>query len=376
MSMPRSTRTLRSHNSNDGEKPPVALGGEVVFEPGLPHSWVAYSCHYGMFHTFADSEQGPWMLCSCAKPALATVAELTLRDQNGGTTESLAERMGLPAKHLPVPDPWNYLDDESSGVDSDAHFVWADGACHRCNVVTPSLRWAHEMYETQFNQFHGWYTAQAMARAGFMRFQWGHAQHASRDLVALRDRVEPWSSEEPIRPLVMLPGADVEGFTRTVEERNRRLQDALARRDPEEVKRWRRIFQDEARTEFGYRKVGEGFVAETQLASLVEEVVGSGAEMIRHHRPDWLEGLELDIWLPGQRLAIEYQGQQHYKAVKAWGGEKALVALQGRDARKRAICAQHGVALLEIAYTEPLTRRHIAQRIREHGAQLASIFRE
>lgn len=126
------------------------------------------------------------------------------------------------------------------------------------------------------------------------------------------------------------------------------------------------MFQDEARVEFGYRRVGEGFVAETQLASLIREILGPDMTLERHHRPPWLEGLELDIWLPMLAIGIEYQGQQHYKAIMAWGGESALRDLQARDVRKRRLCAKHGVTLIEIAYTEPLTRRHVGARRAEH----------
>jgi AraC-like DNA-binding protein len=40
---------------------------------------------------------------------------------------------------------------------------------------------------------------------------------------------------------------------------------------------------------------------------------------------------------PGPRIGVEYQGQQHYQAIKARGGERALTALQERDATKRRL---------------------------------------
>lgn len=358
--MARSVRSLSRNRNNDGDHPPVALGGEVVQEAGLPHPWVAYPGHYGVFHTFADSSSGPWRLCSCAQPALATVAELHLADPTQNA-RSLASRMGLPAQHIPVDRPWAHLDDDN---------CWFQRACHRCNLVTPSLRWALPMYETQFNQFHGWYTQQAMARAGFVPHQSAHASTAAAELVELRRRAEPWHYNQAEAAAIITGGA----ASLSAEEYRARMEDPQVRArlselnasDPEARKKWRRLFQDEARTEFGYRKVGEGFVAETQLASLVTEILGHDVLIERHHRPSWLEGLELDIWIPAHRLGIEYQGQQHYKAISAWGGESALVTLQERDRRKRAMCQDHGVALLEVTYTEALTRQHIVTRLAEH----------
>ena len=89
--------------------------------------------------------------------------------------------------------------------------------------------------------------------------------------------------------------------------------------------------------------------------------------IIRHHRPNWLDRLELDIFLPDLKLAFEYQGQQHFHAIKAWGGEKALKDLQERDKKKAHLCHQNGITLITIDYTEPLTdeylRHVISQKI-------------
>jgi hypothetical protein len=214
------------------------------------------------------------------------------------------------------------------------------------------------MYESQFNQFHGWYTAQAMARSGFMRHQRGHAPSAPAELVQLRLKAEPTMIVEPPPGVVLAPGQSLEQWL--YEHQSEVVPEPAARRS------WNRMFQDEARVEFGYRKVGDRFIAETQLASLIREILGPDTTLERHHRPPWLEGLELDIWLPTLAIGIEYQGLQHYKAVSAWGGERALRDLQARDARKSELCSKHGVALIEIAYTEPLTRRHVGARLAEH----------
>ena len=57
-------------------------------------------------------------------------------------------------------------------------------------------------------------------------------------------------------------------------------------------------------------------------------------KILRHYRPDWLDRLELDIYIPSLKLAFEYQGQQHFHPLHVWGGEKALQDLRFRDAHK------------------------------------------
>ncbi|MFH1486312.1 MAG: hypothetical protein ABIH46_09595, partial [Chloroflexota bacterium] len=56
---------------------------------------------------------------------------------------------------------------------------------------------------------------------------------------------------------------------------------------------------------------------------------------------------------------------QHYHAIKAWGGEAGLRALQERDRRKAALCDDMGITLIEVNYTEPLSEGHVARRLGE-----------
>lgn len=49
---------------------------------------------------------------------------------------------------------------------------------------------------------------------------------------------------------------------------------------------------------------------------------------------------------------IEYQGKQHYQAVSKFGGARGLYQQQFNDNQKRRFCAEHGITLIEIPYTE------------------------
>jgi hypothetical protein len=50
--------------------------------------------------------------------------------------------------------------------------------------------------------------------------------------------------------------------------------------------------------------------------------------------------LELDLWVPSLKLAVEVQGPQHFRAV--WGDNTTLMA---NDRRKRQWCKANGVKL-------------------------------
>ena len=47
---------------------------------------------------------------------------------------------------------------------------------------------------------------------------------------------------------------------------------------------------------------------------------------------------------------IEYDGEQHYKAIDCWGGEKALKRCQKRDEIKNKYCKKNGITLIRIPY--------------------------
>jgi hypothetical protein len=64
---------------------------------------------------------------------------------------------------------------------------------------------------------------------------------------------------------------------------------ALPRRQRSAAKELAHLFENEARAEFGFRPVGEGWVSETLLFAIVTRLL-PGEEIARHVRPAWLQG--------------------------------------------------------------------------------------
>lgn len=59
------------------------------------------------------------------------------------------------------------------------------------------------------------------------------------------------------------------------------------------------------------------------------------------------------IFNDGELLGlIEYDGEQHFKAVELWGGEKQLKIQQERDKNKNDWCKNNGIRLVRIPYTD------------------------
>lgn len=123
-----------------------------------------------------------------------------------------------------------------------------------------------------------------------------------------------------------------------------------------------RSVENELRGQLGFPAFGKPGFLESELYRIVRAVFPDD-EVIRHARPDWLDGLELDIYVPSRRLAIEYQGEQHFVPLKPWGGEKAFLLTQERDQRKRRLLEEHGVALTTFSRSDSIDLDSVSVRL-------------
>ena len=71
--------------------------------------------------------------------------------------------------------------------------------------------------------------------------------------------------------------------------------------------------------------------------------------------------------MPSKRLAIEYQGRQHYEPIDFFGGEESFERTKALDRRKRRTCRANGVLLIPWRYDEPLTKEMLTQKLQQVG---------
>jgi len=67
--------------------------------------------------------------------------------------------------------------------------------------------------------------------------------------------------------------------------------------------------------------------------------------------------LLFDFYLPEHNLCIEYDGEQHFKSIKYFGGEEAFLKRQIRDKIKTNYCNENNIELLRIKYDENIEKR-------------------
>lgn len=112
------------------------------------------------------------------------------------------------------------------------------------------------------------------------------------------------------------------------------------------------------RERFNLPKIGGGWVSETKLFKLIKNYFKE-YEVYFHYRQSWLNGLELDIFVPDKKLAIEYMGKQHYEPVKFFGGTDSHIATTKRDKIKKELCAKYGIDLIYFDYQTDVTKDNL-----------------
>jgi hypothetical protein len=117
------------------------------------------------------------------------------------------------------------------------------------------------------------------------------------------------------------------------------------------------------RQHLGIPDVGEGWISEVELLRMVRQIFPE-EEVIHQASPPWLSRQRFDVFIPRLRLAIEYQGRQHYDPIEHFEGEDGLRRTQERDARKSLACEENGISLVLFRYDENLNRSVVEARLK------------
>lgn len=311
----------------------VSLGAITI--ESLPLPFVFYPGHYGTFFTFAEDIDGEQYFCECEREALSNYLRLKKMAGNDSLMEHKGQllRAGLSSSEI---------QSVSEPEELDKIFRFKEGICFRCNKKIPKKIYCHPMYGGQFKQHYGWYVNQEYYKLGIDKSLWGRM-----NILPEKCSPELYDTAKRINDLIDRQQSPNENSEAVSELRNG----------------IDRAIENSVREQFGIPKIGDSWVSETMLFNIVKDLYVD-QKIIRHYRPDWLEGLELDIYLPDLKLAFEYQGIQHYQAVEHWGGKAQLEIQQEHDRRKKKLCEDLDIRLICIDYDEPLNSEHIESRIK------------
>lgn len=92
--------------------------------------------------------------------------------------------------------------------------------------------------------------------------------------------------------------------------------------------------------------------------------------VIYQHRPFYLRNpqggqMSYDVYISELKVAIEYQGKQHFESVDFFGGVEGYEKTVERDKIKQVISKENGVKLVYINYWEEITPQLIRERVEE-----------
>jgi hypothetical protein len=322
--------------NNHRDRASISFGGEISFESDLPMPWVKYPPLGGIVCAFADSETGPFFACECSREPLKNNLRL-VRLKNISRLEGTIDS-----------DWWNWSVNEAFWFNSDLEtidldaFEYVPAICHQCLGILPQRFTSEYRFKGRFEytgntkSFNSWWTyeLQEYIRAGF------ELQGIFGDYV-LEDQLD-----SEIRDL--MPHA----LDKTKHQSYRSAY----------ISQIAQVLTNRVRADFNLPAYGHGSQGELNLFLLVKSMFPA-QPIFRNIRPAWLNGLELDMYLPEISLAFEYQGQQHFTPISHWGGEEALEKTKLRDHKKIKLCQQHQVKLVHINHDDPLDKDFIRYKM-------------
>ena len=96
--------------------------------------------------------------------------------------------------------------------------------------------------------------------------------------------------------------------------------------------------------------VGCPICKESKLEKNIRKLLNEySINFIQHASKDifpWIKNKHLDFYLPNYNIAIECQGEQHFKSVKHFGGDEKYEKRKLNDKNKKIECEKNGIKLI------------------------------
>lgn len=272
---------------------------------------VFYPSVWGTFFAFSDGYKEKPHFCICQKKPIENFVKLY---SNSWKTSIKKEFPSEVAKNI------NHISELLTD------FEFKEMSCHKCNKIMPKYLTINPMYSgNTFLQRCNPYVNQK-----FLEYGYYIPMHQSSIMPILPQQFNLKELE----------------FIDTIDELQVMIENLV-------------------REEFGINRKGEHWLNETYMANLIRKMFPN-KKIIRHYRPKWLSGLELDVYIPDIKLAFEYNGIQHYEPVDYFGGINSFKKQVKRDQLKKELCASRNVDLIIVKYDENLSIELLNQKIKNN----------
>ena len=325
----------------------VAFKDGTITKESLPFPIVHYPGHYGTFFAFQKEESTDFTFCTCSLEAISNYIKLRSVDPqhnyDGFSENCILDLLDFPIAVSNKYNPKNY----QQNITLINHLIFSPGLCHECNEKIPNMIYCISSYGTIFTQNFGWYVNKKY-------FEYGidpcapdiNPNLCSQEILNLIgfDSTYTFSNYLEVQKISEV---DAKVLNKKIREMNYKLNEFI---------------QNEVRLNFNHKKLGETWTSETSLFYIIKSLFPTHF-IRRHYRPEFLQGLELDIFIEELKIGIEYQGIQHFQPIEHWGGKIAYLKLIERDARKKKICEEFGIKLIYFDYNETLNEEIVKDKL-------------
>ena len=328
----------------------VAYKDNTVAKENLPLPIVYYPGFYGAFFGFAEHNCFPISFCSCTRVAIENYIKFRLSSPIS-TNVMPGRSFILDSMYFPKIIVDKLIEEKiPENKDIVNCLVFKNNICHECNRVVPSYRYCVEMYGGVFKQNYGWYINKQAYEFGIEPISSYVIQDICPQEVLDIIELDPFHTPKILQELAVSDFKKADALSKKFQKQNRKI--------------WN-IIENEVRRKFNHKKIGDAWTSETILYHIICSLFPKH-KVHRHYRPEFLKGLELDIYIEELKLGIEYQGIQHFEPISYWGGEEALKKLQIRDKKKQKLAMSNAIPLVYFTYEEHLNDAIVIQKIKPY----------
>lgn len=325
--------------------------GITTEEQNLPYPVVYYPEFLGAFIAFGESKSSEIYFCSCFKKAIENFIKLRIKF-DARKARDIERNYILPKNHFPQKLVKHLIGiDENAGAEIINNLVFKENICHECNNQVPSVNYCDKENGGSFKQNFGWYLRKQFYVYGVNPIDYKILENVCSDEVFSFLDI---GKNEFIKKYNHIKGIDMI-----------KIMADYGHIFHIETRKIGNFIENEVRIKFGAKKIGNAWTNETLLYQLISEMFPN-KEIHRHYRPDFLDFLEIDIYIPTLRVGIEYQGKQHFEPIEHFGGQTSFIKLIERDKKKKELCKNNNIELIYFLHNEKINKEKVEEKLKAY----------
>lgn len=116
-----------------------------------------------------------------------------------------------------------------------------------------------------------------------------------------------------------------------------------------------------------YKMAPVRWISEYSLFELVKKIFPK-YRILYQHSPLYLTSsnggrMSYDIYISEKKIAIEYQGRQHFEPIEFFGGKKSYLETINRDKEKLSLSEAQGVSVVYFNYWEKIDKETLLKKL-------------